>query len=353
LLDWTLVICTLDRFAVLRQALRTAVSQTRLPRQIIIVDASSNWSQCRDEVLREFGSLHPSMEWIYLGSEQRSLTHQRNLGLRSCTSEIVFLFDDDSFMFPDCAAEIMSVYEHDVEHRIGGVSAMLSPDNPLLATSREVHALVSNAAVRSSYGPISELIHSFWDQHKLFIPYDGHYHRHAGELPWLEPHVSAELLFHGCRMTFRTSAVLEAGGCDEVLIRQCFAEDVDLSYRVSRRHPIVLNRKALLFHALTEGARAGKGIQATLVILNAVVLYRLHASREAGRNRVAYGFALRRLAVELLRDAIKPWRGFPNARGVLRALRRMPAVLRRSDADLRRDYPSIQREIMGHRRQHA
>ena len=350
MLDWTLVICTLDRFAVLRQALRTAVSQSRLPKQIIIVDASSNWAQCRDEVQREFGSLQPSIEWIYLASEQRSLTHQRNVGLRSCTSEIVFLLDDDSFMFPDCAAEILAVYEQDVAHRIGGVSAMLSPENPLLQTN-EARELVSAGAVRS-YSWFSDFIHSFWDQHKLFIPYDGHYHRYAGELG-LDPHVSTELLFHGCRMTFRASAVSEAGGCEEVLIRQCFAEDIDLSYRVSRRHAIVLNRKALLFHALTAGARAGKDTQATLVILNAVVLYRLHASRKAGRNRVAYGFALRRLVVELLRDAIKPWRGFPNTRGVLRALGKMPAVLGRNDAELRRDYPAIQREIMGHRRQHA
>jgi GT2 family glycosyltransferase len=343
LLDWTLVICTLDRFSVLRMALQTVLSQTRLPRQIIIVDASADWGTCRETVLRDFGARLPTVEWIYVGSQQRSLTHQRNVGLLACTSEIVFLFDDDSFLYPDCAAEIMAVYERDVDSRIGGVSAMLSPSNPLLASGKEVAEVASSGATRS-YGPVSEFIHSFWEQYKLFIPYDGHYHSHA-DLADFGAQVSQELLFHGCRMTFRTSAVREAGGCEEVLIRQCFAEDIDLSYRVSRKHAIVLTRKALVFHALTAGSRASKAIQSTLVILNAVVLYRLHASRVSGRNRIAFGFALRRLAVELLRDGLKPWRGFPNSRGVLRALHLMPGVLRRTDAQLRQDYPGIQRDL--------
>lgn len=348
--DWTLVICTLDRCAVLQQALRAALSQTRLPRQIIVVDASSDWQRCRDEVLREFATGHPSIEWIYVGSELRSLTHQRNIAVRACTSEIVFLLDDDSFMFPDCAAEIMSVYERDADRHIGGVSAMLSPINPLLESNPETRAIVSDAAVRS-YSPLSQFIHSFWEQYKLFIPYDGKFHSHAAALGVLEPHLSEELLFHGCRMTFRTDAVREAGGCEEVLIRQCFAEDVDISYRVSRRHAIVLTRKALLFHALTATSRAGKAIQSTLVILNAVVLYCLHTSLQTGRRRVVYGFALRRLAVETLRDTFKPWRGYPNARGVLNALWLIPGILRRTRVELRQDYPSMQREIVEKMRQ--
>jgi glycosyltransferase involved in cell wall biosynthesis len=350
MLDWTLVICTLDRFAVLKQALRAALSQSRRPAQIIVVDASADWERCRDEVMRDFAPLQTSTEWIYLGSDQRSLTHQRNVGLRACTSEIVFFLDDDSFMYPDCAAEIMAIYERDMNRRIGGVSAMLSPINPLLESNPETRSIASDAAVRS-YGPVSEFIHSFWQQYKLFIPYDGSYHSHAADLGSLEPQVSEELLFQGCRMTFRTDAVREAGGCEEVLIRHCFAEDVDISYRVSRRHAIVLTHKALLFHALTAASRAGKAIQATLVILNAVVLYCLHTSLRSGLRRVVYGFALQRLVVETVRDTFKPWRGYPNARGVMRALRLMPGVLRRTSTELRRDYPSMQREIIEEIRQ--
>jgi GT2 family glycosyltransferase len=196
-------------------------------------------------------------------------------------------------------------------------------------------------------------MHSFWDQERLFIPYEGHYHSHAIDLAGIPAHVSEERLFHGCRMTFRASAVREAGGCDEVLIRQCFAEDIDISYRVSRHHALVGTRKAFLFHALTAASRASRAIQSTLVILNAVVLYRLHSSRRSGRNRVAYGFALRRLAIELLRDGLKPWRGFPNARGVLRALHCMPGILRRTDAQLRHDYPQIQLELVDAMRRRA
>jgi hypothetical protein len=53
-MNWTMVICTLDRFEVLKIALRTVLWQSRLPRQVIIVDASADWQRCREEVLREF-----------------------------------------------------------------------------------------------------------------------------------------------------------------------------------------------------------------------------------------------------------------------------------------------------------
>lgn len=178
-MDWSMVICTLNRFEVLKCALRSTLWQTCLPRQVIVVDASPDWQRCREEVLVQFGTASPAIEWIYIGSERRSLTHQRNLGLARCTSEIVFFFDDDTFLYPDCASRIMTVYRRDVRGEVGGVSAGLSGVSPLDGDAPVEAAPVGAApAVEAGQwrGP-RELLRSLWYPERLFIPYDGQYHR--------------------------------------------------------------------------------------------------------------------------------------------------------------------------------
>ena len=341
-----MVICTLNRFEVLKDALRTTLWQTRLPRQIIVVDASTGWQQCRDEVLREFGASVPGIEWIYIGSGRRSLTHQRNLGLARCTSEIVFLFDDDTFLFRECAERILALYEQDAAGALGGVSAGLRPVSPLDTDGWDRPAGGGAAAApKNDYTGLRERIRSLWYPEQLFIPYDGHYHRR--ELDWMRANRSLlpVNVFHGCRMTFRTSAVREAGGCEEVLIRHCFGEDIDLSYRVARRHALVLHMDACVFHAQAPAARTGRISQATLVLLNSAVLYLLHGTDTPDRDARVRAFLRKRLLVETLRDVLKPWRGFPNLRGVLRAWRLLPEIAGRTEAELRRIHPELQQRI--------
>ena len=82
-------------------------------------------------------------------------------------------------------------------------------------------------------------ISRLWYQERLFLPYDGSFHlRRVARIP-LEMGVPMTL-FHGCRMTFRTSAVGSAGGFQEMLVRGAFGEDADFSYRVSRQRGLVV-----------------------------------------------------------------------------------------------------------------
>jgi hypothetical protein len=344
-MNWTMVICTLDRFEVLKIALRTVLWQSRLPRQVIIVDASADWQRCREEVLREFAVPTPGIEWIYIDSAQRSLTHQRNLGLARCTSEIVFLFDDDSYLFRDCARRIMALYEQDLRGEVGGVNAGLRSTSPLDSDGRDPLTGENPAPRPNTFTGWREVIHSLWYAEKLFIPYDGWYYNRMPE--WARGNASllSVNLFHGCRMTFRTDAVREAGGCEEVLVRHGFGEDIDLSYRVSRRHSLLLDMDACVFHATAPASRTGRVSQATLVLLNSVVLYLLHGTDARNRRSRVLRFMLGRFAVEFARDAAKPWRGFPNTRGVIGAFRRLPQLAGKSRSDLRRIYPQMQQQI--------
>jgi hypothetical protein len=151
-------------------------------------------------------------------------------------------------------------------------------------------------------------------------------------------------------MTFRTNVIRAAGGFSEILTRQCFGEDIDASYRVSRKHELVVAAKALVHHLLTPRARAGVSIQTTLVVMNAVVLYWVHAGAGGPRRGAVLQFLFARLTAEVFRDLLKPWRGLPHVRGIFRALRRLVPLARLSSAELRVQYPAVQIALLDSRR---
>ena len=352
MLNWSMIICTLNRLPLLQEALQTVVWQTRAPAQIIIVDSSADWEHSRDVVLQSIARIHPQFEWIYVGSSQRSLTFQRNIGLSHCTSDIAFLFDDDTFAYPDCAERVLEVYERDTACRIGGVAAMLSPLHP----ARQQPPNWAQAMPESTAGPpgkfswIADFLLSWWDQEHLFIPYDGDYYRRTTQWLGMGKDVAPELLFHGCRMTFRTAAIRAAGGFSEMLTRQGFGEDIDASYRVSRQHQLVVADRARVHHLLTPRARAGVTVQSTLVLMNSVVLYWVHAGQGGPRRGVVLRFVLTRLGAELVRDLLKPWRGLPHVRGVLRGMLRLMPLARLTRAQLQVQYPAVQIALLDSRR---
>jgi glycosyltransferase involved in cell wall biosynthesis len=110
-LTWALVVPTYMREDVLPRCLRLGAAQTRPPLEI--VDSSPGRKSTRERILREISPLWPGIRWHYVEAERRSITSQRNQGVRAASADVVFLFDDDSLMYPDCAAEIMRVYDAD------------------------------------------------------------------------------------------------------------------------------------------------------------------------------------------------------------------------------------------------
>src|SRR5690606_9687252 len=70
---------------------------------------------------------HPGVRLVYLPAEVPSLTVQRNQAIAEAGADIVFMIDDDSFMHPDCAEEILRVYDADAKGEIAGIQATTAP----------------------------------------------------------------------------------------------------------------------------------------------------------------------------------------------------------------------------------
>src|SRR6185436_20169250 len=126
-INWGLVVCTYRRADVLLRCLRAAVRQTVPPAEIIVVDASPDWQDTRDRVMREIAADAPAMNWRYVKADVPSLPAQRNQGIALATADILFMIDDDSILFPDCAEEILNVYAADTNHQIAAVGAVPIP----------------------------------------------------------------------------------------------------------------------------------------------------------------------------------------------------------------------------------
>jgi GT2 family glycosyltransferase len=337
-LSWSLVVATLNREECLLRSLRANVQQARPPKQVIVVDASAEWERVRERALREIAPAVPGVEWIYVGSARRSLPYQRNRGLDLCTSDIIYYLDDDAFMYRDCAEKIMRVYESDSRHEIGGVSAALAPTHE----NRVAPATVAEIKAPPLW---KEALFSLWDQEHLFLPYDGRYHARPLSTEQRQQGLVPRSLLHGCRMTFRTGAVRAIGGSDEMLLRTAFGEDCDLSYRVSRKHALVMEPFALLFHEQTPVARTKRALNTTLILLNAIALFRLHAPADRQRRSRIFGFLTKRLALDAIRDGMRGRLDAPSVRGVLRALRHVPALLALDPEILRREYEKLQIQL--------
>ena len=351
MLSWSAIIPTLNRGAILERSLPTIVAQTRPPKQIIVVDASDEWELSKTRILNSLALTAKSIELIYVGSDKKSLTYQQNVGLSFCDSDVVFYLDDDSFMYIDCAEEIMKIYEQDEGHLVGGVMALMVPQPPSTSKNDQKNSQSDNPVQTNKqpdklnlWARFLKPFHKLWHIQNLFIPYDGTYHRYDISELAKKTAINNVVLFHGCRMTFRTSALKEIGGFEELISRT--VNDLDVSYRVSRTSALVLARRAKLFHEQTAVSRIHRYKNSVLVILNPIALFLAHRTVKHGVNILVVRFALSRALLEFLRDCANPNRGFPHARGAWLALRLVPKLMQMDKQQLREWYPRFQAELL-------
>lgn len=119
---FSLVIATFERPGDLRITLDGVLAQRRLPAEIIIVDSS------RDERTKTLcAAWNEDIPLRYIFSTARSAAKQRNQGseLISPTSGIIGFMDDDITLYSDTCEKVLTVFDHDPEAEIGGISVRI------------------------------------------------------------------------------------------------------------------------------------------------------------------------------------------------------------------------------------
>ena len=269
-LSWALAIATYKREDVLPIAVRLAVKQTLPPSEIIICDASANWTDTRAVIMNEIASEFPDIRFLYLEAQAKGIGPQRNQAIQSCKSDIVFMFDDDTFMYPNCAEEILKIYEADSEKRILGVQASDVDGHPetkrlggITAQETEEEEL-GEFKIRSENMSQISLKHKFAsfvnkellmnDVTVRFVTYSlrGYpVYEIPDALSALD--INPVFLMAGFKMTFRRDAIASVQ-FDAAMI-SVGIEDLDASYRVSLNGPLVNANAAFVHHFWAESGR--------------------------------------------------------------------------------------------------
>ena len=343
-LRWALVIATYRRAHILPRCLRLAVQQTRPPAEVVVVDASPDWEKTRDAVLADLAASHPDVRWTYVAAERRSSAAQRNQGVRLATADILFLIDDDSLMYPDCAEQILRVYEADEGRAVAGVNAMHvptppdQPDDPLAARPSE-HGTTKH------YGPLARLVRRLLRADDIFVPYDADFPQVPIPEPVRKLPIGKRNLMVGWGMTFRREVCL-LEPFDEIMTHYAAGEDSDMGYRASRHGLLLTALEARLCHLGAGGGRLHPFVVAALGNLNPLVLHRIYSTDLKRSRRRSRNLLWRRFFILVFKDLARRKLSLPNARGILFAWRRLGCVFAQSEPDLRAWYPGFQKQLI-------
>ena len=354
-LDWSLCIATLDRRDALLRSIRHALAQTVLPREIVVIDVSDDWEETARILREDIMAGYPEVEFFYGTSPVRSLTVQRNIAINQCRSEIIFLLDDDSFMFPDCAEEIMKVYEADKLDEVVAVAISLDENIPALPGAEAGKIIHKVSTEHSTVGLQKRVMRYSWGRwvnrkillqnaDELFIKYEG-------PRPEMVPAAVAALNVHpttfmqGCTMTVRREIALREP-FEPAFRYYAASEDLDASYRFGRHGAVLRAERARLHHFEAAGGRLKRKKVIAFQILNGSFIIKRNA-RDPHRFKTAFRILIwRRLIGEVLKDALARRYRFPQVQGVLTGMKLWRQVWQRSPEELETWYPDFQKKVL-------
>lgn len=349
-MSWALCVATLGRRDVLCECVRLAVSQTRTPLEIAICDASEDWEVSREAVSR---IVPRGIVLHYLPAERRSSAVQRNQCIDAVSSDILFLIDDDSFMYPDFAQRILEVYEADEACRVAAVAGVQNPVPPGRAANLDPESKrTPRPSPAAAPGGISSFRWFGWlEDHVLmrsgewaFLPYsDGHERSHDDSS--VPARLPRRQVIAGFLLTARRS-VADEFRFDPDLLAYCPVEDGVATYRYSRRGLLVAEPEAFLHHFDAAAGRLKRRKVAELQVTNMALFLRKHS---IAPYRDVPRFALRmvrRLIAAVLKDALTRDFSFPRSRGVTAGLAKSARILTHDRATVGPWYQGLQRRIL-------
>ena len=353
MLTWTLVVPTYNRRDVLLRVLPLAFQQTVPPIQVVIIDSSVDWQDTRKAV-EGIAAHHPGIRLDYLQAATPSSATQRNQGVEQAIGDIVVMIDDDSFLYPDYVEYLLAVYTADTAGVLAGVNGV---NVPIMPDARVTAGLARKADSQQKVVGIRDRVLKyrmgrwinsrvlFQDMHELFLKYEG---ERSTTIPSEFSHldVSPMTFMSGHGLSVRRQiALLEP--LDRSLRYYAALEDLDASYRYGRHGILLRANKAKLHHFEVAGGRVKRKTATTFQLLNMLVFIKRNTRRPRAWLLTYRLMLWRRLLGETIKDALSRRWDFPQARGVLMAMRSWRKVWETPVQGLDQWYPEYQRKILG------
>ncbi|WP_171070010.1 glycosyltransferase family 2 protein [Methylobacterium terricola] len=350
-LSWALAVSTCHRGEALAECIGLALRQSRPPVGIVVVDAGDDWEANRDRVA---ALVRPSgLDLQYQHAATKSLTMQRNQAIALVSADIVFLIDDDSFMYEDCAAEILAVYEGDEAGTIAAVGACGVEESPT-ARTRDFSLKVTGHArgglgaafARSAAGRFVYRHVLMMGYEQTFVPYDSVSFPPLALPAGVSPDDAVPVRsISGFALTVRAD-IARREPFDPSLRHYAALEDADFCHRIARHGALVLARRARLHHFQISAGRLPRDTVITLQLLNLAFFLKRHSSMLAVKRAQYRRLLLRRLVAELAKDLLSRRFALPQLRGVLRAAALQRTIFTAPADEIVARYPEIQLRII-------
>jgi len=244
------------------------LKQSLLPDEIIIVDSSER------RFLYSFlkAKFPLSISKIKVIRSRVSNNAARNMGIQQSSGDIVFFFDDDVTLHRDYVKEVANVFVDDKEGKIGGVMGNI----------------VNRERLVNSLG--NKLLRFFFLAHfgsGKYLP--------SGFPTWVygEKKVLRTEFLIGCAAAFRKKVVREFGFDEKLgkLSGYCYLDDVDFSYRVSRKYTLVYTPSAQLEHHLSKTTRVDPFMKKRQWVVNHFYLFKKNMPKNLS-NVFAFTFSI-------------------------------------------------------------
>ena len=342
-LSWGLLVATFQRHEILKECVTRALEQTRRPSEIVIIDASENWEASRDAIWKLANESGLNVRLVYERAVEASTSCQRNQALAMSSVDVAFMFDDDTLMWPDCAEQILLVYELDAGARVLAVGAGTVDQRWAPSTTDDR----GNGSLQGKRcAPLQWLEHRLTSGGFNFLAYDKlELKPLPDELRGLN--VAVENLISGYRLTIRRSIFPEFQFCER-LKRYASGEDLDLTYRLGRKGVLINAFDAKVFHEKSPSGRLSRQVSTSLRCLNMMYLFRKNC-HPARSGLVPFRFFAGRLLIELLSDVSRRRLTMPQFRGVLRVIPQLRSIWRLQGGALDARYTEITDELLGRR----
>ena len=350
-MDYDIVVATRNRAQTLKLSIPLFLTQTRLPKRLIIVDSSDDHSEVL-KVLSTILEASSSVETIILASA-RGLTLQRNLGMSKSSSPVIMFPDDDSLWFPDTAEQLMQIYEKDELHQIGAVAALSVHEAPGQAALEISQKLSSNGTFRNRIRQTARRLITGVTENVFVDPLhpEDHWMKIWGARPipqWLQnQNAQPCCTFAGFRMSFRSDVIKQLGGFDERLTNYGLYEDQDATLGSLETHCNVLARSARVFHYSAPGGRYGGFENGVTTVLNRTYIICKRAAPSSRARQLLRAYFRYKFIV----CASRAYTSYGRDRflGLCRALPRVNELMAAPPEELGATYTSIRDEIMSSR----
>jgi GT2 family glycosyltransferase len=286
----TVIIPTYNRPRELERCLRSILKQTRLPKQLIVVDDGALPNPPLEHEIDE-----ARIEYLFLHKTPPGLPESRNIGSQKASGEIVFFFDDDVVLEPEYIDEVLAIYEADTAEEVGGIGGV---DTALpISSGIKLKALRLFQRIFLLSGGCEGRILS-----SGFYTEDGSRRKVAR---W--PDSSEVDFLPGCACSFRRHVVAEFPFRDRPYAG-CYGEDKDMSYRVSRSYLLLIALKAKLWHEESPLMRADAFRQAQLFLSDRYLFFKDYLASSSWRWLLFYYAVSGYLLGLLVRVAVRPSR---------------------------------------------